>query len=159
MNELYLITAGIIIAGLIGCVMPYLPGPPLVWLGMLYYSWRTDFSTVGPAMLALLGALAIFGATADWWMTFLGAKKGGASVWASLASLLGGLVGLVVFHLPGMIIGSLAAIAAVEYYRHGDWNKVLRAGSGYLVGYLLAMVVQVVVSLAMIILFLLDARF
>jgi len=159
MNEIAWVTAGIFIAGLLGCFLPFLPGPPLVWLGALYYAWRTDYATVGWPMLIFLLLLALLGASADWWMSFFGAKKSGASLWASLASLLGGLIGLFVFSLPGMIIGALAAMAAVEYSRHGDWSTVLRAGSGYLIGYLLGTVVQIGVALAMIVIFVLDARF
>ncbi len=139
--------------GLIGTVVPLLPGPPLVWIGALYYAWRTNWTEVGWPMLILLLALAIVGSTANTWMSYFGARKSGASVWASLISIAGGIVGMLVFSLPGAIIGSIGAIALVEYSIHHDWNKVLHAGKGYMVGYLLSMVIEVVVCLVMIGLF------
>lgn len=153
MNEHLPAAAIMMVLGLAGCVIPVLPGPPLVWLGAMYYAWRNDWTQIGWPMLLLLFILAVIGSTADLWMGYLGAKKGGASIWASLASLAGGLIGLIVFSIPGAIIGSLGAIALVEYYRHKDWNKVLRAGGGYMVGYLLAMVVELAICLVMIGLF------
>jgi uncharacterized protein YqgC (DUF456 family) len=58
-----------------------------------------------------------------------------------------------------MLIGSIGAIVAVEYSRHRDWNKVLKASGGYLAGYLLSMVVELVTSLAIVGIFLLAIRF
>ena len=135
------------LAGLAGCFVPILPGPPLAWLGALYYGWQNNWQTMTPLTLALLLVVALLGATADWWMSLLGARKSGASAWSQVAALVGGLVGLVVLSLPGMLIGSVAAIALVEWRRLRQWKGAVRAGGGYLVGYLLAMVVEFVCTL------------
>src|SRR3712207_1066441 len=118
MNDALLITGLIMLVGVIGSVLPLIPGPPLIWLGALYYAWRTDWVEVGWPVLVLLLVLAIVGGTADWWMGYLGASTGGASIWATLASMVGGIAGFVIFSVPGMLIGSLGAIALVEYSRH-----------------------------------------
>lgn len=86
MNETLLLSLGIMAVGLIGCVVPVLPGPPLVWLGALFYGWKTDWAQITPLFLGFLLILALVGATADLWMGFLGAKKGGASLGAQLAA-------------------------------------------------------------------------
>lgn len=153
MSEAAVVTTIIMAVGLLGALLPLVPGPPLVWLGALYYAWRTSWEVVGWPSLTLLLVLAIIGGTADLWMGYIGASKGGASGWATLASLVGGIVGLVIASIPGMIIGSIGAIAAVEYGRHRDWRKVLRAGGGYLVGSLLSSVVEVLICVLMIGLF------
>ena len=143
----------IMIVGIVGSFLPLLPGPPIVWLGAFYYAYQTSFSEVGIAMLVLLAILGIVGGTADLWLGYLGASKGGASGWATLASLVGGIVGFFVLSVPGMLIGSIAAIVLVEWLRHRDWQRVLRAGTGYLVGWLLATVVEVGICVLMIALF------
>lgn len=150
MDENLIVALALMIAGVVGCFVPILPGPPLAWLGALYYGWQTDWAKVSPLVLGLLLVIALVGATADWWMSFLGAKQGGASAWSQVAALFGGLVGFVVFSLPGMLIGSVAAIVAVEWHRLREWKGVLRAGGGYLVGFLLAMVVEVICTLLII---------
>lgn len=150
MNNDLLVAGSIMLVGLIGAILPLVPGPPLIWLGALYYGWRTAWVDVGWPSLTLLLILAIIGGTADVWMGYLGANRGGASAWATLASLVGGLVGVIVFSIPGAIIGSIAAIVIVEYARHRDWQKVLRASGGYLVGSLLATVVEFVIAICMI---------
>ena len=153
MNQLTIETAIIMGIGLLGCVVPLLPGPPIVWLGALYYAWSTDWAEVGWPMLTLLLVLTLIGSTANYWMSYLGARKSGASGWASVASLVGGVIGMIVLSLPGAIIGAIAGIALVEFRRHRDWHAVLRASGGYVVGYLLSMVVEVVICLLMIGLF------
>lgn len=158
MNQTLLEATIIMAVGFIGCFVPFLPGPPIVWLGALYYGWKTNFAEFGWPTLLFMLILAIIGSTADWWMSYLGARKSGASVWSSLAALAGGLIGLMVFSLPGLIIGSFAAIAAVEWNQHKDWDKVFKAGLGYLAGYLLSMVVQVVICIAIAIIFVLALR-
>ena len=157
-DDITFITIALMLAGLVGCVLPVLPGPPLVWLGALYYAWRTEFAVVPIWLLALLLGIALVGGTADWWMGFLGAKKGGASPWGQVAATVGAILGLLVFSLPGMILGALAGLGAVEWFRQRDpqtrdWKKVARAGGGYVIGYLLSVVVEVFCALAIIALF------
>ena len=154
MDQTLLLSLGIMLAGLVGCVVPVLPGPPLVWLGALFYAWQTNFRPVGSGMLAILLVLALIGATADLWMSFWGAKKGGASLWSQLAALVGGLIGLFTLGVPGLLIGAVGAIVAVEWFRLRDWNAVMRAGGGYLAGYLLSVVVEIAISVLMIAAFL-----
>ncbi len=150
MSQIMLEAAIIMGVGVLGALLPLVPGPPLVWLGALYYAWRTGWVEVGWPSLTLLLILAVVGGTADLWMGYLGASKGGASGWATLASIVGGIVGFLLLSVPGALIGSIAAIVLVEFTRHRDWRKVLRASGGYLVGSLLATVVQVVISVVMI---------
>jgi uncharacterized protein YqgC (DUF456 family) len=148
----------IMIIGTIGALVPMVPGPPLVWLGALYYAWQTGWEVVGWPALTLLLTLAVVGGTADLWMSYFGARTGGASLGATIASLIGGIIGLVLFSLPGAIIGALGAIALVEWPRHGDWRRVIKASGGYLVGSLLSSAVEVVICLVMIVLFFAAVR-
>jgi uncharacterized protein len=150
MNQPLLEAALIMAVGFIGCVAPLLPGPPIVWLGALYYGWKTNYAEFGWPTLLLMLIIAVIGSTAEYWLAYFGARKSGASVWSSLAALAGGAVGLLVFNLPGLIIGSFAAIAAVEWQRHKDWSKVAKASAGYLAGYLLSIVVEIVTCIIIV---------
>lgn len=141
--------------GLLGAILPFLPGPTLVWLGALYYSWRTNWVEISPWTLLALLVVALLASTADLWMSYLGSRQGGAHWMSSLAGLVAGLVGLFLFSLPGMLIGAVAAILAVEYHQHGSWTQAWQAGKGYLAGYLVSLLVQLGAGIVMIVWFLL----
>ena len=143
----------LMLVGTVGAIVPVLPGPPIVWLGALYYAWQTNFVEIGYGTLLILGVLAIVGGTSELWLGYLGARSAGASGWATLASLVGGIIGLIVLNVVGLVVGSLVGIALVEYRRHGEWRQVARASGGYVAGWLLSMLVQVAICIAMIALF------
>lgn len=152
MYELHI--AWILVAfSFVGAVVPFMPGPPLAFIGAAYYAWQTSWTEVSPFTILLLGVLAIIGSTTDLWVAGAGAKQGGASGLATVASMVGGFIGLLVGNIPGLIIGSVGAIALVEYQRHKDWSKVAKASGGYLAGYVLSMVVQLFICLLMAITF------
>ena len=136
--------------GLAGAFVPVLPGAPLAFAGAAWYAWKTNWTEIAPTTIGALLVLTLIGSTADIWLSSLAAKKSGASGWATVASIVGGLVGLFTLGLPGAILGSIGAIVLVEYSRHKDWNLVLKASGGYLAGYLASMVLQVLIVLIMI---------
>jgi uncharacterized protein YqgC (DUF456 family) len=144
--------------GLLGVILPLVPGIVLVYLAALLYAVIEGFAKIGPITLAVLTVLAVVGVTADLWVSSLGAKVGGASVWALLGGLALGLVGLIFFSLPGAILGSVLGVIMVELGRVGDWRKVLKSGGGWLIGWLLSTVVQLSLALIMIAIFLWQVR-
>ena len=144
--------------GLLGVILPLVPGIVLVYLATLLYAIIEGFERIGPITLAVLTVLAVVGVTADLWVSSLGAKVGGASVWALLGGLVLGLVGLIFFSLPGAILGSVLGVIMVELGRVGDWRKVLKSGGGWLIGWLLSTVVQLSLALIMIAIFLWQVR-
>ena len=81
------------------------------------------------------------------------------AVLAVVAAFFGGLIGMIAFSLPGLLVGALAAMVIVEFFEGKDWRDIFRAGTGYLIGYLISMAVELLVCLLMIGIFLLAIRF
>lgn len=159
------LTLAVMGLGLLGTLIPVLPGVELIWIAALIYAIAERFATIDPLAFAALTLLAIIGITAQIWAGHLGSKLGGASWQALLAGLglgaLGFIVGLAVGGigaLPAGLIGALAGIVLVEYYRRRDWRATARAGTGWLVGCLLSGVVQFTVGITMILVFFWQAR-
>ncbi|HSM50481.1 MAG TPA: DUF456 domain-containing protein, partial [Thermoanaerobaculia bacterium] len=96
---LWLLAAVAIAVGIVGTVLPALPGPALVWLGLLLAAWAEGFSRVGGWTLALLGLLALATYGIELAASALGAKRVGASGLAVFGAAAGGLVGIF-FGLP-----------------------------------------------------------
>lgn len=136
--------------GVLGAVLPMVPGPVLIWLGALLWAWVDRFQRIGWPTLTILTLLMIAASGAELWMSALGARRGGASWLALLAGMALGVAGFVLFSLPGAIIGVLLGILAVEAWRTGGLRPALRSGGGFLLGYLLSAVVQLTLSLIML---------
>jgi len=139
--------------GLVGIVLPLLPGSILIFAAALGYAVLDGFQTVGWVTLVVLGLLAVVATTADLWATSMGARAGGASGWSILAGMLSGLVGLLFFSLPGSIIGALLGMFLVEVLRVKDWRKALKSGGGWLMGWLLSVILELAIGLVMIAIF------
>jgi uncharacterized protein YqgC (DUF456 family) len=150
-NTLALIATFLIMfVGLLGTVLPVLPGTVLILLGALFYAVLEGFQSIGWPTLLVLGAFTVVATTADIWVGGLGARAGGASGWSILAGLLGGLIGLIFFSLPGAVIGAVLGVLITEIVRVRDWRQALKAGGGWAAGWLLSVLVQLVLGLAMV---------
>ncbi len=143
----------IMFAGLLGCFIPLLPGPPLVFLGALVYAAFTEFTIVGGKLLAILALLTGLGLILDYLATAIGAKRLGAS----RAGMAGGIVGLVLgaILLPpyGIIIGAFLGALVGELISKRRFGKAAKAGLGALLGVLGGILAKLAISGAMIFLF------
>ena len=158
------LTLAVMGIGLVGVILPAVPGVGLIWVAALVYGIAEGFATIDPITMIVLTVLGAIGVTADIWVSQAGGKLGGASWQALLAGLglgaLGFIVGLLaggIGALPAGMIGTLAGILLVEYLRRKDWKETLQVGAGWAAGCLLSGVVQLVVSLLMILIFVWQA--
>src|SRR5512143_3898418 len=133
------IALGVMLIGLVGAVLPGIPGVLLIWLAALIYAIGTGFQSIGPIVLVILTVLAVIGATADLWVSSTLGRVGGASWHALAASIVLGFLGLLVGLLfagvgavPGAIVGSVSGILIVEYRRRKNLKGAARASAGWL---------------------------
>jgi hypothetical protein len=143
----------VMLIGLVGILLPVIPGTVLIFVSALVYAYLEGFQTVGWPTLLVMALLTLVGTTADMWATSVGAKAGGASGWSIVSGVIGGLLGLLVFSLPGAIIGAILGVLLTEAYRVHDWRKAIKAGGGWMAGWLLSVVVRLAVGLVMVALF------
>ena len=158
LNDIILVlTLLAMLVGLIGIVLPIIPGTVVIFVAALIYALIEGFQTVGWLTLVVLGLLTIVATTADIWASSVGAKIGGASGWSIVVGLVGGLVGFVMFSLPGAIAGAILGVLLTEIVRLGDWRQALKAGSGWVLGWVLSTVVQLAIALTMVAIFVWQA--
>jgi len=147
------VTLAAMFISLLGVLLPLVPGVALIWLTALVYAVAEGFKNIDPITMIVLSVIALPGITADIWVSSLGAKAGGASLWSIVASLVGGVVGFLISTLPGAIIGALVGLVAVELFRAKDWRQALKASGGWIAGWLLSAVVQIITGVIMIAIF------
>lgn len=153
----YLIATAMIVIGLVGTVLPALPGLPLVFGGMLVAAWTGDFQQVGVPMLVVLGLLTLLSLGIDLWATALGARRVGASRKAIIGAMLGTLIGLVLGPL-GLVLGPFAgALAGELLHRRSvhaqDVGDAAKIGFGTWMGILFGVVLKMGLAFAMLGLF------
>ena len=91
-----LIILGLLIAlaGLISCILPILPGPPLSFLAVMILSYAKNWEPFSPFFLILMAGLALLVTVLDYVVSALGAKKYGASKLGIAGSIVGMLAGI-----------------------------------------------------------------
>lgn len=145
----YLLAALIVIVGLVGTVLPVIPGTILIFAGLFIAAWADHFARVGVVGLAIIGVLAILAFVSDFAASVLGAKRVGASPQALAGATLGGLVGLFL-GIPGMIIGPFIGAVGGELLARGRLAQAGKVGFGTWVGLVFSAVVKVVIAFMMI---------
>jgi uncharacterized protein YqgC (DUF456 family) len=150
MNVLLWIIAGVlVVAGLIGTVAPVLPGPVLIFGGLLLAAWIDGFEKVGWAPLIMLGILTALTFVADIVATGAGAKKAGASKQAIIGATIGTIVGIF-FGIIGIFVCPFAGAAAGEFLAKRDLVRAGKVGYGTLFGLVLGAAMKIALALAMV---------
>jgi uncharacterized protein YqgC (DUF456 family) len=92
------------LAGLLGAVVPVLPGPPLSFIALLVMQW-SGYGGFSPAFLWLWGGITLAVVVMDYFLPSLMAKRFGGSRAAATGSFVGLLAGIFIFPPWGIIIG------------------------------------------------------
>ena len=131
------------LAGIAGCLLPVLPGPPLAYLGLLllHLTDKIDFSTTQlVGWLVVVIVLQVL----DYVTPILGSKYGGGTEYGNRGCLAGTLVGL--FFMPwGIILGPFLGAVAGELLGGSDMAHAIRSGFGSLVGFMLGTLLKIFV--------------
>lgn len=148
--SVYLALAAILVVlGVLGTVLPVLPGILFVFGGLFLAAWAQDFTRVGVVGLSIIFIMALVAFGADFVASLLGAKRHGASPKALIGAALGGLIG-VFFGLPGILLGPFLGAIAGELMARGGWKQATKVGVGTALGLLFAAVAKLVIAFLMI---------
>jgi len=138
-----------LVAGVIGLVAPVLPGPPLLFLAVLFASWAEDFSYAGFWTLLIIAILALIAVVLDFTAGSLGAKKFGAGRAASIGAVIGAISGIF-FGIAGMIIGPFAGAFIAEFAVQKKIGPAGGAGLGAWFGLIIGTAVKMALGITMI---------
>ena len=142
----------IMLVGLIGSVVPVLPGTPVVLIaaiGHRLYFGEASISNLFLVVLVLLTGLSLL---LDFIASVLGAKKFGATWRGMTGAIIGGIVGLF-FNIPGIILGPFLGAMILEMSGGKEFKVAAKAGAGAVIGLLLGVVGKFSICVMMIALF------
>lgn len=149
---LYLLAAALIIGGLLGTVLPMLPGIPMLFGGIWLVAAVDNYQHVGWWWLLLIGALGAVGVLVDFVAATLGAKRAGASQRALWGASIGTIVGMF-FGIPGLIIGPFAGALLGELTSGTSVLRSAHVGLSTWLGLLFGALLKLVISFVMLGLF------
>lgn len=141
-----LVTLLLLLAGVVGSILPGLPGASFSLLGVLFYWWQSGFARPGLLVLLALLGLGVLALLADWFGGAAAAKAGGASTTTTVIAAVAGLVLLFVAGPLGVVVGIGGTVFLLEYRENEDVEASLRAAAYTTVGMLASAVVQALLT-------------
>ena len=148
-TALWILAVVLIVVGVVGTVLPALPGAILVFAGIALAAWIDDFARISGWTLGVLGVLTVIAWLTDYVAAAAGAKKVGASKYAIIGAAIGTVAG-VFTGLVGLIFMPLVGAAIGEYLAQQDALRAGRVGIATWLGMLAGTVVKVAVVFLMV---------
>jgi uncharacterized protein YqgC (DUF456 family) len=148
---LVLLAVGLLLGGVVGSVVPLVPGALLSLGGVYLYWWHTGYADPGLLVLAALTLVGIAAFLVDVLAGALAASLSGASRrTTAVAGVVGGLLFLVAGPV-GVLLGVAGTVFMLERQGGATPRESLRIALGTTVGVLGSAVVQVLLTLSILV--------
>lgn len=135
--------------GLLGLLLPVLPGTPLLFAGLVVGAWADGFTRIGWPTLLGLGLLTLVSVAVDLLAPAVGVQKLGASHKAFAGATVGAFVGLF-FGFPGILCGPFIGAVLGEYWAVRDLRRAGTIGFGAWLGLLIGGAAKIAIAFAML---------
>ncbi len=145
----WLVAAILIILGVVGMLLPALPGAPLLFAGLWMVAWIEGYEYVGTVTLILLAGLAVVTYVVDFIAGAFGAKRFGASKWSVIGATIGAIAGLF-FGLPGVLLGPFAGAVTGEFFAQRNIREAGKAGVGASIGLIIGTAAKLALAFSML---------
>jgi uncharacterized protein YqgC (DUF456 family) len=152
MTLVTVVVAILMLAGLVGAIVPLLPGAPLIFAGALVYAVATNFTPVGAGRLAILAAVGVLAWLLEHVAGAVGARSAGGGRAAVIGATVGLLVGVLVAPI-GLLVGPIVGAIAGELLAGREPKASVRTGIGAALGVLTGVVAHFALALVMVGLF------
>jgi len=136
------------LVGLLGVVLPILPGIPLSWLGLCIYAAGTGFERISVTTTIVFFVLMLLSLAIDFFAPMLGAKKYKASKLGAFGAFLGMTVGLF-FGIWGIILGPFVGALAGEFIAGKEARQAFGSALGTFIGMVMGSLLKVIIILVM----------
>jgi uncharacterized protein YqgC (DUF456 family) len=146
---LWIAATVLVVIGVLGMVLPVLPGAPLIFMGALLAGWAEDFQYLGFITLIVLGVLALFAVAVDFIAGAFGVKRFGASARAVTGATIGAIVGIF-FGLVGVLVGPFVGAVVGELSVRRNLAAAGRAGVGAALGLALGTAAKLAIAVSMV---------
>jgi uncharacterized protein YqgC (DUF456 family) len=137
-------------AGLLGAVVPVIPGPPLSYIGLLLLQW-SGYGGFSFNFLLIWVTITVAVTIMDNVLPALLTKKFGGSRFAVIGSILGLVIGMIFFPPIGLIVGPfLGAFVGELIHSRSEKIKALKVALGAFLAFIAGTGAKLIISLLMI---------
>ncbi len=142
-----LIALGIlfIITGIIGGIVPIIPGPPLSYVGLLFLHFTNKYDFTN-RFLIIWAVITVVVYLLDYVIPAWGTKKFGGSKRGIYGSIIGLIIGIFVFPPIGIIVGPFVGAVIGELSSGKNSSEALKSGFGSFLGFLVGTLLKLIVS-------------
>lgn len=148
----WVLAIALMLIGIVGTVVPGLPGAVAVFGGMLLAAWIDGFQRIGWPTLVALGVLTALAFAADIIGSLVGAQRVGASRLALLGAAVGAAVGIFMGFV-GMLVAPFVGALAGELIAQRRLGAATRVGVGTWIGLAIGTLAKVALVFAMLAVF------
>ena len=134
--------------GILGCILPVIPGPPLSYGGLILLH-LSDFANFSTTFLVGFALIAIVVTILDYFVPIWGTRRLGGTKYGSWGATIGVILGIFLFPPLGIIILPFIGAVIGESIKGSDFNASLRAGFGSFMGFLMGTGIKLMASLIM----------
>ena len=153
----WVLTIVLFAIGLIGTIAPVVPGTTIVLAAAIIHRIMLGpDKSVGWYTIVVLVLLTLVSYAVDVLAGYFGAKYFGATKWGTFGAIAGAVVGLL-FGLIGLFVGPVIGAIVGEIIAGKRMIDAGRSGWGSLLGNIGAILAKLIIALAMIIIFLVNA--
>ncbi len=135
----------LLVVGLVGCIVPVLPGPPLSYLALIFLQ-LTRWGNFSATFLVVMAFVALGVTVLDYVVPVWGTKKTGGTKAGMWGATIGLLLGIFFFPPLGIILGPLVGAVIGESLRGATLGQSFRAGLGSLLGFLMGTGLKLIAS-------------
>lgn len=139
----------LLFVGVLGTVVPVIPGVALVFLAAWFIAWFDDYAYLGRDVVIVFGVLAAIAFLIDYLGQMFGAKKAGASKYGVAGTLAGTVAGLF-FGIAGIFVLPVVGAFIGEMYATRNLRTAGRISFKTSMAMILAMVFKLAIACAMV---------
>lgn len=168
-TTIYWIVLAIMAIGIIGAIIPGLPGSSFILLAILIWSVATNFAGIGLPMVFIFTVL-ILSAGVEYLALYFGAKQSGASKWSQYGAIIGMVMGFVGFlpalpvggPLVGILLGAVSGAFIGEYlYCHqldsaDRIKQAFKASTGIVIASIIGNVIEALLAALAVVIFVIS---
>lgn len=137
------------VVGIVGTIVPFLPGIPIVWAAALVYGVAEGFGPIGWTCFVIITLLGIGGLIAGVVVPKRHVEGGGAPFSTIVVAVIGAIIGAIVIPVIGIVVGGVLGVLFAERARTQSWELAWASTKRALVGFGLGALVQMGAGIAM----------